>query len=66
MNLDKEILTEVRKNVHQTHLEDLVLLGKKGFDELFNHVENFINKLENKEDKINTTVKIDGAPAVVC
>lgn len=59
-------LEEVRKNVHQTHLEDLVLLGKEGFDELYNHIDNFINKLENKEDKINTTVKIDGAPAVVC
>lgn len=66
VNLDKEILTEVRKNVHQTHLEDLVLLGKEGFDELYNHIDNFINKLENKGDKINTTVKIDGAPAVVC
>lgn len=59
-------LEEVRKNVHQTHLEDLVLLGKEGFDELYNHIDNFINKLENKGDKINTTVKIDGAPAVVC
>ena len=42
-------LEEVRKNVHQTHLEDLVLLGKEGFDELYNHIDNFINKLENKE-----------------
>ena len=51
-----------RLNSHQTHMEDLVLLGKDGLDELNDKIEKFLN---NKE-QLNTTTKIDGAPAVIC
>lgn len=58
--------SKVRKNQHQTHFEDLVLLGKEGLDELNDKIEGFISTLEDKDVGMNTTTKIDGAPAVFC
>ena len=48
-----------RLNIHMTHLEDLVTLGKDGLNELKYKLGNLIS------DKINYTQKIDGAPAVI-
>ena len=57
---------EARKNVHQTHLEDLVLLGKDGFDELLSKVDDVFSILEGSSDKkINISSKIDGSPALM-
>lgn len=48
---------------HQTHFEDLVLLGSNGLEELNDKIEKFLSN--SKEDKkLNLTTKIDGAPAV--
>lgn len=55
-----------RQNVHQTHFEDLVLLGPGGLEELDDKIEGMIDTLEDKGGKLNTTVKIDGAPALFC
>ena len=52
--------SKVRKNQHQTHFEDLVLLGKEGLDELNDKIEGFISTLEDKDVGMNTTTKIDG------
>lgn len=53
-----------RKNVHQVHMMDLVLLGERGLNELNHKISNFISKMP--EDKLISTQKIDGAPAVIC
>ena len=50
--------SKVRKNQHQTHFEDLVLLGKEGLDELNDKIEGFISTLEDKDVGMNTTTKI--------
>ena len=55
-----------RKNVHQTHLEDLVLLGKDGFNELNDKINKFIRRFSKEEKELNLTQKIDGAPALFC
>ena len=58
-----------RKNDHQTHFEDLVLIGPDGLEELDDKIEGMIDKLEDREktkNRLNITVKIDGAPAVFC
>ena len=55
-----------RKNDHQTHLEDLVLLGPGGLEELDDKIEGMLERLEDKGSRLNTTVKIDGAPALFC
>ena len=55
-----------RKNVHQTHLEDLVLLGVDGFNELNDKVEKFLRRFSSEEKELNLTQKIDGAPALFC
>lgn len=58
-------INEVRMNKHQEHIEDLVLFGVEGLEELNDHIESFINKVNGGEDDgINVTQKIDGAPAV--
>ena len=49
-----------RKNVHQTHLEDLVLLGKDGFNELNDKINKFIRRFSKEEKELNLTQKIDG------
>ena len=56
----------MRKNVHQQHFEDLVLFGKDGLDELNDKIEKFIRSFASNKKELNTTVKIDGAPAVIC
>ena len=55
-----------RKNVHQTHLEDLVLLGKDGFNELNDKIDKFLRRFDSEEKELNLTQKIDGAPALFC
>ena len=55
-----------RKNTHQTHLEDLVLLGKDGIEELNDKIDKFIARIGGDKSGSNLTTKIDGAPAVVC
>ena len=59
-------LEETRLNTHQQHFEDLVLLGEEGLDEIDDKIERFKLKLQDKDSGLNTTTKIDGAPAVVC
>ena len=55
-----------RANTHQTHFEDLVLLGKEGLEELNDKIEKFIDTRKSKDVGLNTTTKIDGSPAVFC
>lgn len=55
-----------RANVHQTHFEDLVLLGKGGLEELNDKIEKFLSTKSGKDVGLNTTVKLDGAPALFC
>jgi len=55
-----------RPNTHQTHFEDLVLLGSDGLGELNDKIEKFMTELSGKDTGLNTTTKIDGSPAVVC
>ena len=54
------------KNIHQRHYEDLVFLGQRGFDRLKSYLTQFKKTLEGEDVGLNTTVKIDGAPAVIC
>ena len=56
------MINEERKNTHMTHLEDLVLLGESGLNEL----NNYLDSLINKQDNVRMTQKIDGAPALIC
>ena len=58
-------LKEVRLNQHQTHMEDLVLLGEEGINEFNDKINRFKRSLEGEDSGLNTTTKIDGAPAVV-
>ena len=53
-----------RKNVHQTHIESLTLLGSDGLVELTDKFEGLIEEIEKRDKRLNTTVKIDGSPAV--
>ena len=59
-------LTEYRKNTHQQHAEDLVLLGKEGLSELNDKIDKFIRRFDSNEQELNLTQKIDGAPALFC
>ena len=52
-----------RKNVHQLHFEDLVLLGPDGLEELNDKIEGTIDTLENNSGRMNLTTKIDGCLA---
>ena len=57
---------KARKNNHQTHFEDLILLGKDGIEEMNDKIEKFISSFDTSlPDGITATVKIDGAPACV-
>ena len=49
-----------RHNVHQTHIEDLVLLGPDGIDEIKDKVKKFFAKLDGEDLGLNTAVKVDG------
>ena len=55
-----------RANVHQLHFCDLVLLGKGGLEELNDKIEKFLSTKSGKDVGLNTTVKIDGSPALFC
>ena len=56
-----------RANTHQTHWEDLVLLGPDGLDELDDKIEGTLEKLQDSNsDRMNITTKIDGSPALFC
>ena len=55
-----------RLNTHQLHLEQLVLLGPDGLEELNDKIEGTIDTLENESGRLNLTTKIDGAPAMIC
>lgn len=56
-----------RVNTHQTHLEDLVLLGPDGLDEIKDKINKFLDKVDKNEDGgLNLTSKIDGSPALIC
>ena len=59
-------LNEVRMNVHQVHLEDLVLFGKDGLSELNDKIDRFIRRFNSQNKELNLTQKIDGAPALFC
>jgi hypothetical protein len=55
-------------NKHLTHLDELILKkGKEGAIKTLQYIESLMNILKSGSDrKINMTVKIDGAPAIVC
>lgn len=55
-----------RKNVHQTHLEDLVLLGEDGINELNDKIDRFIARIGGDKSGSILTTKVDGSPAVAC
>ena len=55
-----------RANVHQTHFEDLILLGKSGLEELNDKIEKFLSTKSGKDVGLNTTCKIDGSPSLFC
>ena len=65
MKIRKEI-NEVRLNSHQQHLEDLVLFGKEGLNELNDKIDKFLRRFEGKQGELNLSQKIDGAPALFC
>lgn len=55
------------KNVHMTHVEDLVFEGSKRAEQAISFLEEVSKMLDgNSKSKTNATVKWDGAPAVVC
>jgi len=62
----QEYITE-DKNVHMTHLEDLVFEGSSRAEEAISFIEEIAKMLDgNSKSRTNATVKWDGAPAVVC
>lgn len=56
-------LNEVRLNNHQQHLEDLILFGKEGIEELNDKIDKFIRRFESSNRELNLTQKIDGCLA---
>ena len=55
------------KNVHMTHLEDLVFEGSSRTEEAISFLEEIAKMLDgNSKSRTNATVKWDGAPAIVC
>ena len=55
------------KNVHMTHLEDLVFEGSDRTEEAISFIEEIAKMLDgNSKSKTNATVKWDGAPAIFC
>lgn len=56
-------LIEVRLNNHQTHLEDLVLFGKEGLNELNDKINKFLRRFGHDKGELNLTQKIDGCLA---
>ena len=47
------------------HMEDLVLLGKEGLDELNYKIDQFKKEIANTSDNLNITRKLDGSPAIL-
>ena len=62
-----EMLEEGETNVHMTHLEELILKkGQEGYNTAKSFILELLETLGGKSDtKINTSVKWDGAPAIV-
>jgi len=65
-NTLKELLTEAKANTHLTHLEELVLTqGEAGYKQARSFLIELLKNLAgNSNEKINTSVKWDGAPAI--
>src|SRR5210317_21195 len=63
----KGFLTKDR-NVHLEHLEDSIINdGSKGGQNAINFLKSLRDMLSGKSGvKVNTTVKWDGAPAIIC
>lgn len=55
-----------RNNVHQTHFEDLIMLGSDGIDEINDKIDGFLDAMRGNNRGYNYTTKIDGSPAVIC
>lgn len=52
---------KMRSNVHQTHFEDLILLGNDGIEEMNDKIEKFISSFDTDlPDGLVSTVKVDG------
>lgn len=49
-----------RANTHQTHFEDLIMLGEGGIEEFNDKIEKFMSG----DSGMNYTTKIDGSPAL--
>lgn len=49
-----------RANTHQTHFEDLIILGEGGIEEFNDKIEKFMSG----DSEMNYTTKIDGSPAL--
>jgi hypothetical protein len=66
-NILTEMLEEGETNVHMTHLEELILKkGQEGYNTAKSFILELLETLGGKSDtKINTSVKWDGAPAIV-
>ena len=63
----KEYISEAAKNVHMTHVEDLVFEGSARTEEAVSFLEEIAKMLDgNSKSRTNATVKWDGAPAIVC
>jgi len=63
----KEYISEAAKNVHMTHVEDLVFEGSTRAEEAVSFLEEIAKMLDgNSKSRTNATVKWDGAPAIVC
>ena len=60
------LISEAAKaNTHLTHLEELVLKqGKQGYDTARKFLIDLLDHLETNSDRVGTTVKWDGAPAM--
>ncbi len=62
-----QYISEAAKNVHMTHLEDLVFEGSARSEEAVSFIEEIAKMLDgNSNSRTNATVKWDGAPAIVC
>ncbi len=62
-----QFISEASKNVHMTHVEDLVFEGSKRAEEAVSFLEEIAKMLDgNSKSRTNATVKWDGAPAIVC
>ena len=67
MKTFKQYITEAAKNVHMTHVEDLVFEGSARAEEAVSFLEEIAKMLDgNSKSRTNATVKWDGAPAIVC